>query len=168
MSTQEPWLCGPVAGVPAGLQPVAHALLFAREELERILPPLTAQQVWRRPGDIAPIGYHVRHCMGSIERMLTYLRGEALTSEQFAALKSEKEDLPNMDGEALLQLSIRTLDQAMNAVRAMSNEQLDEPRAVGRKRLPSTVRGLFSEIAVHTARHVGQIATTAKLLHNGG
>jgi hypothetical protein len=164
VSTQEPWLRGPVEGVSAGLQPVAHELLFVREELARILPPLTTEQVWRRPGNIASIGYHIRHCMGSIERMLTYLRGQALSSEQFAALKSEKEDQPELDGQALLQLSIEAIEHAMTAVRATSETELDQPREVGRKRLPSTVRGLFGEIAVHTARHVGQIATTAKLV----
>lgn len=163
MST-EPWLRGPVPGVTAGLQPVAHALLFAQEELERILPPLNAEQVWRRPGGIAPIGYHVRHSMGSIRRMLTYLRGESLTEKQFEELRAEKEDAPGMDGAALLRLAKEVLDEAMNAIRAASEDQLDEPREVGRKKLPSTVRGLFGEIAVHTARHVGQIATTAKLV----
>jgi hypothetical protein len=164
VSTQEPWLRGPVTGVPADLQPVAHALMFAQEELERILPPLSAKQVWERPGDIAPIGYHVRHCMGSIERMLTYIRGEGLTADQFAALKAEKEDRPEMDGAALLRHAVAVIESAMQAIRDNAGTVLDQPREVGRQKLPSTVRGLFGEIAVHTARHVGQIATTAKLV----
>jgi DinB superfamily len=164
VSTQEPWLRGPVAGVPPGLQSVAHALLFAREELERILPPLNAKQVWHRPGDIAPIGYHVRHAMGSIERMLTYIRGEGLSSEQFAALRAEKEDRPEMDGAALLRHARAVIEGALQAIRDSEDTVLDHPREVGRQKLPSTVRGLFGEIAVHTARHVGQIATTAKLV----
>ena len=164
MNAPEPWLRGPVDGVAPGLQPVAYALVFAREELERILPPLAAEQVWRRPGNIAPIGYHVRHCMGSIERMLTYIRGESLTPQQFDALKSEKEDQSEMDGAALFQFSADVIDRALAAVRANSDTVLDAPRSVGRLKLPSTVRGLFGEIAVHTARHVGQIATTAKLV----
>ncbi|HEY0673580.1 MAG TPA: DinB family protein [Longimicrobiales bacterium] len=164
MSSAEPWLRGPVEGVTPQLQPIAHALLFAREELERMLPPLSAEQVWLRPGNIAPIGYHVRHCMGSVRRMLTYARGAALSDEQFAELKAEKADAPEMDGAALWQLAQEVLDETIAALRAMSPERLDEPRVVGRKQLPSNVRGLFSEIAVHTARHVGQIATTAKLL----
>jgi hypothetical protein len=164
MSAPEPWLRGPVEGVPAGLQPVAHALLFAREQLEEILPALNAERVWRRPGPVAPIAYHVRHSMGSIDRMLTYVRAEALSPEQFAALKAEQEDRPDMDGAALWQLGQRVIDRALAAVRSTHEAELDVPRAVGRKRLPSTVRGLFFEIAVHTARHVGQIATTAKLV----
>lgn len=164
MSIPEPWLRGPVKGVPDGLQSVAHALMFAQEELERILPPLSAKQVWQRPGDIAPIGYHVRHCTGSIERMLTYIRGESLGAEQLAALKAEKEDRPEMDGNALLRHAIMVIERAVEAIRDNADTVLDEPREVGRLKLPSTVRGLFGEIAVHTARHVGQIATTAKLV----
>ncbi len=164
MSQREPWLRGPVEGIPSGLQAVAHALLFAREELEQILPQLTAEQVWKRPGGVAPIGYHVRHCMGSVERMLTYARGEALSEEQFAALKAEQVDAPEVNGAALLTLSVSVIERALRAARAVTDVDLDEQRDVGRLRLPSTVRGLFSEIALHTARHVGQVATTAKLV----
>jgi hypothetical protein len=164
MSAAEPWLRGPVDGVVAGLQPVAHALLYAREQLEHILPGLSAEQAWRRPGNVAPIGYHVRHSLGSIDRMLTYLRGSGLSEEQFAALEAEKHDQPDMDGRALLDLAHRVLDQALTAVRSVAEAELDAPRKVGRKQLPSNVRGLFFEIAVHTARHVGQITTTAKLI----
>jgi hypothetical protein len=164
VSTQEPWLRGPVTGVPDSLQQVAHALMFAQEELERILPPLTTKQVWQRPGNIAPIGYHVLHSMGSIERMLTYIRGEGLSPEQFVALKAEKEDRTEMDGAALLRHASTVIEHARQAIREHADTVLDQPRAVGRQKLPSTVRGLFGEIAVHTARHVGQIATTAKLV----
>lgn len=164
MSAPEPWLRGPVEGVSPDLQPVAHALIYAREELERLLPDLTAEQVWRRPGNIAPIGYHVRHSMGSIGRMLTYIRGSGLSEQQFAELKAEREDAPELDGAALLQHAQQVIEQALAVIRATPENALDEPREVGRKKLPSTVRGLFGEIAVHTARHVGQVATTARLV----
>ena len=164
MSVAEPWLRGPVDGVTPGLQPVAHALLYAREQLEHILPGLSAEQVWRRPGHVASVGYHVRHSMGSIDRMLTYLRGSALSEEQFAALEAEKQDQPEMDGRALLEWSRPRINTAIEELRSVTEAQLDEPRTVGRKQLPSNVRGLFFEIAVHTARHVGQVATTAKLV----
>ena len=164
MSQPEPWLRGPVEGITAGLQPAAHALLFAREELERLLPPLSGPQVWARPGGSASIGYHVRHSMGSIERMLTYASGAALSEQQFAALAAEREAQPEMDGAALLALARRVIVQALAAARDVREDELDEPRLVGRMQLPSNVRGLFGEIAVHTARHVGQIATTARLV----
>lgn len=164
MSAAEPWLRGPVDGVILNLQPVAHALLHASEELTRILPPLSAEQVWRKPGSAASIGYHVLHFNGTIDRMLTYAGGQGLSAEQFETLQIEKQDRPEMDGAALLRLSAAVLDRAAGALREIDDAMLDQPRAVGRMKLPATVRGLYYEIALHTARHVGQIATTAKLI----
>ena len=164
MSAPEPWLRGPVDGVISNRQPVAHALLHASEELTRILPRLSAEQVWRKPGNAASIGYHVLHFNGTIDRMLTYADGQGLSEEQFEALQIEKQDHPEMDGAALLRLSAAVLDRAAGALREIADAMLDDPRAVGRMKLPSTVRGLYYEIALHTARHVGQIATTAKLV----
>ena len=164
MSQPEPWLRGTVDGVIPALQPVAHALTYAREQLEKILPALTTEQIWQRPGNVASIGYHVRHSMGSIDRVLTYLRGEALSDAQFEALRGEKDERRELDGAALLRDAQMVIERAMAVIRSTRAEQLDEPRAVGRKKLPSDVRGLLFEIAMHTARHVGQIATTAKLV----
>lgn len=164
MSQPEPWLRGPLDGIVAGLQPTAHALVFAREELERILPSLTAAQLWARPQGIASVAYHVRHSMGSIDRMLTYARGAALSEQQLAALKAEREDHPELDGAALLTLAQERIATALAYARTVRDEELDEPREVGRQKLPSSVRGLFGEMAVHTARHVGQAATTARLV----
>jgi len=49
MSTPEVWLRGPVENVPPLLQPVAHALLQCREEIEAHVSPLTAEELWRAP-----------------------------------------------------------------------------------------------------------------------
>ena len=164
MSTVEPWLRGPVPGVINALQPVAHSLLYAREQLEKALTRLTPEQIWQRPGNIAPIGYHVRHAMGSIDRMLTYLRGEGLSEVQFEQLRAEKEDRPDLDGAMLLKQAHGMIDRALFVLGEMKEAQLDDPREIGRSKLPSDVRGILFEIAVHTARHVGQVATTAKLV----
>jgi hypothetical protein len=164
MSSAEPWLRGPVTGVIPALQPVAHSLMYAREQLEKTLPALSAEQIWRRPGNVAPVGYHVRHAVGSIDRMLTYLRGETLSDAQFEQLKAEKEDRPDLDGATLLKQAHGMIDRALLVLGETNEEQLDEPREIGRKRLPTDVRGLLFEIAVHTARHIGQVATTAKLV----
>ena len=49
----EPWLRGPVPGVPPLLQPVAHALLQAREDIRRVVTPLDSRALWARPGHSA-------------------------------------------------------------------------------------------------------------------
>lgn len=161
---EEPWLRGPVPGIVSQLQPLAHELIFAREELEKMLAGLDDDAVWQTPGGIASIAYHIRHCSGSTLRMLTYLRGESLSERQFEELKAEKVADPALGTADLLRIANHAIAAALDAAHAATEADLDQPRLVGRKRLPSTVRGLFYEIAIHTSRHVGQIATTAKLL----
>ena len=164
MSQEEPWLRGPVDGVIAELQPVAHELLFAKEELDKIFARVADQHVWRQPANVASIGYHIRHCSGSTLRMLTYARGQSLSEAQFAQLKAEKTADPSLGAADLLAIAHDAIDQALHFVRNTTPSQLDEVRLVGRKQLKSNVRGLLSEIAIHTSRHVGQIATTAKIV----
>ena len=61
-STQpEPWLRGPVPGVPPLLQPAAHAFIMSLEDCEAAASGLTSDQLWTSPGGRsvwlgAPIG----------------------------------------------------------------------------------------------------------------
>ena len=163
--SEEPWLRGPVEGVIAELQPVAHELLFAQEDLARIFETLTDEQVWQTPNGAASIAYHVRHNAGSTLRMLTYARGEALTDEQFAMRRAESEHDDNIGAADLLRIANHAIERAMLFVRSIQDHtKLDDERLVGRKRIVSNVRGLLYEIAIHTSRHVGQIATTARVV----
>ena len=56
------------------------------------------------------------------------------------------------------------MQRALEQLRATNEATLIDERLVGRSRLPSTVIGLLFHAAEHTQRHVGQIATTRKLL----
>jgi uncharacterized damage-inducible protein DinB len=56
------------------------------------------------------------------------------------------------------------LDRSASRVRALASADLEAPRVVGKKRLPTTVGGLLVHVAEHTQRHVGQAITTAKLV----
>ena len=76
MSEPEVWLRGPVEHVAPLLQPVAHGLLQCRLELSATLPSLAPADLWARPGGAASVGYHLRHAVGSLDRLLTYARGE--------------------------------------------------------------------------------------------
>src|ERR687887_2220248 len=89
-SPQPPWLRGPIPGIPALLQPVAHALVDADEDTRKALESLTAEQLNRRPGSAASAAYHVKHAIGSLDRLFTYARGEPLSPEQMAALVAEE------------------------------------------------------------------------------
>lgn len=153
--------------VPPLLQPVAHSLLQCREEMAALLPTLSSEEIAARPGDAASAGYHVRHAIGSIDRLLTYARGEALSAAQMQVLAAEKtEDMEDGAGLRLLARYDAAIEGALAQIRATSEGNLLEPRAVGRARLPSTVLGLLFHVAEHTQRHAGQLATTAKVVRS--
>lgn len=156
---------GALPGYPALLQPVAHSLLESLEEVRRHLVDLTPEQLWHRPNGAASIGYHVRHAAGSLDRLLTYARGEMLSVEQLAALKAEADpDLDSGARERLLEHFEHAIDRALEQVRNTPESALTEPRGVGRAQLPSTVIGLLVHAAEHTLRHAGQMITTIRIV----
>src|ERR1700759_707059 len=101
MST-EWWQRGPIDGVPAVLQPVAHILLQVRESVGEIVAPLTEPEWNARPAAVASAAFHVRHITGVIDRLFTYARGQTLSPEQFAALKAEGDAIAAADVPAVL------------------------------------------------------------------
>jgi len=165
-TSPEVWLRGPVPGVPLELMPVVHSLLQVREELEALAArSLSAEQLWARPGGAASLGFHVKHLAGSLDRLLTYARGQQLSDRQRAELEGEDRPAPGIDTQAqLFRRAQDTIDAAIAQVRATPVETLGEDRHVGRKALPSTVRGLLFHAAEHAQRHAGQIVTTEKFV----
>ena len=161
----EVWLRGPVPGIPALLQPVAHSLLQCREEVSAFLADLSPDEIWARPSGAASIGFHVRHAAGSLDRLFTYARGERLSPAQHAALAAEAQsDLSADIGATLVAAFDEVVDKALEQLRSTGEAALVEARGVGRAQLPSTVLGLLFHAAEHTQRHLGQVATTRKVL----
>jgi uncharacterized damage-inducible protein DinB len=161
----EVWLRGPLAGVALELQPVVHALMQVDEDLVEHCSGLRDRDAWRSPGGAAPVGFHLRHLAGSLDRLLTYARGIRLSREQMAALRAEGD--PGMPPETVASLVSSAREGLAAAIRQVSATpvaDLDLPREVGRGRLPSTVRGLLVHAAEHAARHAGQIVTTARVV----
>ena len=158
----EAWQRGPVAGYEPLLMPVVHALIQAREDLERLITTVPAEHVWRRPGGAASIGFHVRHTGGALDRLFTYARGDALSDVQRAALRLEGEagDPPEPLPALVTEVS-RIIDTAFGQLRTTPSASLLDERKVGRAGLPATVLGLLFHAAEHTTRHVGQAITTA-------
>ena len=165
LNQPEPWLRGPVHGVPPALQPAAHALIMAREDIDEAVSGLTADEVWATPGGAASIGFHVAHLIGSTDRLLTYARGETLSPEQKTALVRERgvsETRPQI--QTLLAEWHAAVDAALDRLRATDERTIGDARGVGKAQLPSTVLGLIFHAAEHAARHTGQIVTTAKVV----
>jgi len=164
MNTPEYWLRGPVAGISPMLQPVAHALLQAREEVNSLMAGFPEEKLWDRPAGLASPGFHLHHLSGVLDRLLTYAEGEALSREQLAELAAEGR--PHPGAETVRQGLDRLNQQIDKALQQMGRSfgVLTEPRAVGRDRIPSTVIGLLFHAAEHTMRHTGQLLVTVRIL----
>lgn len=162
--TREVWLRGPLPEVPPLLQPVAHALLQAREELQTALADFPTNLLWQRPAGVASVGFHLRHLTGVLDRLLAYARNEALSAEQLRYLRAEGEAAADTTAVALVQAFSAQVDAALAQLRATDEATLTEARGVGRAQLPSTVIGLLTHAAEHTMRHLGQLLVTARVV----
>ncbi len=160
----EAWLRGPIAGIPASLQPVAHALVQVREEVERAVAGLTPGQLGARPAGVASLAFHLAHIPGSLDRLFTYARGETLSEPQRRAASAEKDPGAAPDAAALLTGLAGGIEGALARLREWPEASLLDPRSVGRAALPSTVLGLLFHAAEHAQRHSGQVIVTARLV----
>ena len=163
MSAQpEPWLRGTHTDLEAGIRAVVHALELSREDIERSCAALNIEELNARPAGIASVAFHLRHIVRSLDRLLTYAEGRQLDERQLAALKSES--TPDATPDEVLAEYKKGIAGALDRVRAFNQADLEQPRSVGRKALPTTVGGLLVHCADHTQRHTGQAVTTAKIV----
>jgi uncharacterized damage-inducible protein DinB len=160
----EAWLRGPIEGVDPYLMPAAHALVQCREDVVAAAAALSPEQLWARPAGAASIAFHLLHIAGSLDRLLTYARGEMLNDAQRAAAKAEQQEARDREAASLLSEVGAAVDRALAQLRATPRETLLEARAVGRAGAPSNVLGLLVHAAEHAQRHAGQIITMAKIV----
>ena len=158
----EPWLRGTLTEVSAVPRAVLHALELARIDLTHRCGALTTDELNLSQEGIASVAFHLRHIARSIDRLLTYAEGRPLDSAQIAALKSETQKGATRD-ELFAELE-SSLTRAASRIRAIDATRLNETRAVGMKKLPTTLGGLLVHVADHTQRHAGQAITTAKFV----
>ncbi len=161
----EPWLRGTHADVPAAGRAVLHALELALDDLTKWTSGLTDAEVRSAPLGLTPISYHLRHIAGSVDRILTYAEGGQLSPEQLAAFKTEQgvEGKQETLAELLAAVEIAFSDAA-DRIRILATADLNTPRFVGRKQLPTSIGGAMIHVADHTLRHTGQVVTTAKVI----
>jgi uncharacterized damage-inducible protein DinB len=161
---QEAWLSGNLEGIAPILMPAAHALVQAASDIEQAGKDLTVEEIWTKPHGAPSFAFHLRHIAGSIDRLLTYAKGEKLNAEQFAELAVEAKFDEAIDAQSLVKTASKRIEEAINFIRFTDSESLFEKRVVGRRELPTNVFGLLFHIAEHTQRHTGQVITTAKIV----
>jgi uncharacterized damage-inducible protein DinB len=164
LSQVEYWLRGPVAGVPALLQPVAHALLQARDEISKSLIDFPEELLWRQPAGVASPAFHLQHIAGVIDRLFTYAKGNQLEQQQLNYLAAEGKQDASIRIASLLDHLNKEIDNAIEQLKNTAESSLNEPRGVGRKQLPSTIAGLLFHAAEHTMRHTGQLLVTVQVV----
>lgn len=167
MANTEWWQRGPIDGVPAVLQPVAHILLQVRESVGELVENMTEAEWNARPANVASCAFHVRHITGVIDRLFTYARGEGLSADQFAAIRSTGDQLAIADVPAVLAALSARVDTAITQLRTTDVATLGDFRGVGRSQLPSTVIGCLVHGAEHSMRHVGQLSVTSRVVRAG-
>lgn len=168
MSRPEVWLRGRVPDVPALLQPVAHALLQAAEDVERATRELAPGDLWRQPGDAAPPGFHLKHIAGSTDRLFTYARGDQLTEAQRRWLAFEQEHgSGSMTQDQLVDEVQQVTRRCVAQLRTTPIELLTTQRLIGRAQRETSVLGCLYHAGEHAARHAGQLVSTIKALRGG-
>jgi hypothetical protein len=121
--------------------------------------------LWERVAGLAPVGSHLRHIRGVVDRRFTRRRGGAITEEQRQHLEVERratdEGVSVRDLIAALDAQIA---RALEQLRSTDPETLTDARKVGSKKLPSTVAGLQFPAAEHAQRYCGQLLVTARVV----
>jgi hypothetical protein len=161
----EVWLRGPLNDLPALLQPVVHALLQAREEINELMLNFPDELLWHQVAGMASPGFHLQHLSGVINRLFTYAQGNQLNQDQLNALAAEgKPAAEDISVTSLVNQFNKQVDDALHQLSQADVNSLTAHREVGRGKLPSTVIGLYVHSAEHTMRHVGQLLVTVRVL----
>lgn len=158
----EPWLRATLTDVLPVQRAVLHALELAKEDLQQWCGDLSDPELNARPGNIAPVAFHIRHVARSCDRLLTYAEGAQLSSEQIAAMKDEPN--PGATRDELFGELSEAFDLSAKRIRAFLPVDFDQPRTIGRQQMPTTLGGILVHVADHTQRHTGQAITTAKFV----
>ena len=162
----EYWLRGPIEGIPALLQPAAHALLQARKEIGGLMVDFPGALLWQTPAGVASPGFHLQHIAGVIDRLFTYARGEQLSLQQLGYLSKEGKNDEKIATHFLVNQVHCQIDDAINGLKKIYANTLTDVRLVGRKKVVSTQAGLIFHAAEHTMRHLGQLRVTVIIILN--
>ncbi len=160
----EVWMRGPIAGLIPYLQPVAHAILQAREEVNLMMINFPNELIWERPNGVASVAFHLQHLSGVLDRLFTYANNQILNEEQLELLALESDSTQFLTVKMLLTRFNNQVNKALTQLKNIEEKTLLEPRGIGRKQIPTNQLGLLFHAAEHTQRHVGQLLVTVRML----
>ena len=162
---REVWQRGPIENIPALLQPVAHALLQAKEELYEMMHNFPEDLLWERPGGVACPAFHLQHLTGVLDRLFTYAKEQALTDEQLYSLSIEgNKEKCTVNLSTMLELFDKQVDLSLSELSKTAIDTLTDKREIGRQKIPTTLIGLYVHAAEHTMRHIGQLLVTVRVI----
>ena len=160
----EVWMRGPISGLIPYLQPVAHAILQAREEVNMMMIDFPNELIWERPNGVASVAFHLQHLSGVLDRLFTYANNQILNEEQLELLALESDSTQFLTVKMLLTRFNNQVNKALTQLKNIEEKTLLEPRGIGRKQIPTNQLGLLFHAAEHTQRHVGQLLVTVRML----
>jgi uncharacterized damage-inducible protein DinB len=164
--TLEVWMRGPIAGLAPLLQPVAHAILQAREEVNLMMIDFPNELIWEKPAGVASVAFHLQHLSGVLDRLFTYANNQILNEDQLELLALESDNTQYLTVKGLLTRFNNQVNKALTQLKNTDEKMLLEPRGIGRKQIPTNLIGLLFHAAEHTQRHVGQLYVTVRILQN--
>ncbi len=162
----EVWMRGPIPNIPTLLQPVAHALEQAREDVNELTKDFPKDKLWIKPAGLASVGFHLQHMSGVVDRMFTYSISKPLDQQQLDYLAREGKEDDTITLEHLVQVFNTQVRKALDNLSKTDAYTLLEPRGIGRKQLPSNVIGLLFHAAEHIQRHAGQLLVTIRFVNS--
>ncbi|HSI74698.1 MAG TPA: DinB family protein [Lunatimonas sp.] len=162
-NSREAWQRGPLKNIPALLQPVAHALVQTGEDAEKYTLNLDNDTLWKRPGGVASVGFHLQHIVGVLDRLFTYAAGNTLNDVQLEFLKNEgNPENKHLGKKQLLHNLQSKIEEVLRILEHTDESSLTEIRYLGRAKIETTKMGLLFHAAEHAQRHIGQLLVTAK------
>lgn len=164
--TLEVWMRGPIAGLIALLQPVAHSILQAREEVNLMMIDFPDALIWKKPSGVASVAFHLQHLSGVLDRIFTYANDQILNEDQLELLALESDSTQYLTVKGLLTRFNNQVNKALTQLKNTEERTLLEFRGIGRKQIASNQLGLLFHAAEHTQRHVGQLFVTVRILKN--
>jgi uncharacterized damage-inducible protein DinB len=157
----EPWLRGGITDLDPMRAAILYSFRHAREDIELWTSRMPEADLCMGFGNVASVGFHVRHIAGSVDRLMTYVQGEQLTDEQMQAMRKENEGI--VSRAELLKTLDDSFARGEAVLRSLDTAQYNDIREIGRRRMPVPLGVLLVHIAEHTQRHVGEIIMTVKI-----